>query len=312
MDILSDMNVTHQETPTVTPAQTKPMGSTKGEKKHENPKVTPTPTKDRQTPVIIPSSKDIQAIMLPRTTGIYDYQQLPMTQIRVLDGNNRPTTPNMEDETWAQDIEKVHNNTSKTVKLPLTQKMEDFTPYYKAYNKIAPYQSYKKFGGWLESQFPEVIPEGTDSFLEQLGIQSEGEIDYWLSLTAKDYMAKLGKEAYDDVRLTLAEIRTIRRYIHQQWDKDLNDPNIWSYLDYLAFREYYIIMDKDRFHELQEEENILPKEPERQPIDINNTDIYEESLFPPLPPYNPGLKKEKGIPLVGSRYKAQRPPQFWG
>ena len=50
MDTLSDMTVTLPETHTVTPAQTKPIGSTKGEKKYQNPNVTPTPTKDRQTP----------------------------------------------------------------------------------------------------------------------------------------------------------------------------------------------------------------------------------------------------------------------
>ena len=49
MDTLPDMTVTLPETHTGTPAQTKPKGSTKGEKKYQNPNVTPTPTKDGQT-----------------------------------------------------------------------------------------------------------------------------------------------------------------------------------------------------------------------------------------------------------------------
>lgn len=53
------------------------------------------------------------------------------------------------------------------------------------------------------------------------------EIDYWLSLTAKDYILKIGIEEYDDVRTTLAESRTIRKYIHQQWDNGPNDPKLW-------------------------------------------------------------------------------------
>lgn len=49
--------------------------------------------------------------------------------------------------------------------------------------------------------------------------------------------------------------------------------------------------------------------------DNQSPDSYEESLVPPLPPYIPGLKKGKGVPLVSfGHLKTQmgKPPQFWG
>ena len=42
---------------------------------------------------------------------------------------------------------------------------------------------------------------------------SEGDIEYWINLSAKDYLEMLGQEQYDKVRKTLAEIKTIRRFI---------------------------------------------------------------------------------------------------
>ena len=86
MDTLSDMTVTLPETHTVTPAQTKPIGSTKGEKKYQNPNVTPTvtptPTKDGQTPVTDTSSiasKTSKLLLFFSPSGQYIYKLSPMT-----------------------------------------------------------------------------------------------------------------------------------------------------------------------------------------------------------------------------------------
>ena len=87
MDIPSDMTVTFPETSTVTPAQTKPIGSTKGEKEHKNPKVTPTPTRGRQTPVTDTSSKASSTFKPYKSSspsGIFNYKPSPMTQASTL------------------------------------------------------------------------------------------------------------------------------------------------------------------------------------------------------------------------------------
>src|SRR5688572_19644281 len=59
----------------------------------------------------------------------------------------------------------------------------------------------------------------------------------------------LGSEAYDNARMTLAEIRTIRRYIEHQKDNDPNDPKAWSYIEYLSFQDKYLPLDKCKFPE---------------------------------------------------------------
>jgi len=204
MDILSDMNVTHQETPTVTPAQTKPMGSTKGEKKHENPKVTPTPTKDRQTPVTDTSSKTsptFKPFQFFTPGGLFAYKPVPVDQPSIVKVVEKSPSPIMEDEPWdVEGTERVTNTASMDVKLPLTQKMDNFTTTYSTDDddidslaepkvppstKILPYPGYKDFGAWLESQFSTTIQSGTKFFLQQFDIESEIDIDRWLNYTAK-------------------------------------------------------------------------------------------------------------------------------
>ena len=83
MDTLSDMTVTLPETPTVTPAQTKPKGNTKGVKNYQNPNVTPTPTKDGQTPVTNTSSiasKTSKLLQFFSPSGQYIYKPSLITQ----------------------------------------------------------------------------------------------------------------------------------------------------------------------------------------------------------------------------------------
>ena len=142
-----------------------------------------------------------------------------------------------EDEPWGvEGTERVTNTAAKDVKLPLTQKLDDLTTTYSTDDddidslaeprvslstKILPYPGYKDFGAWLESQFLTTIPFGTEAFLQQFDLQSEEDIDKWLEYTAQDYIVMLGNKSYDKVRLTLAEIKTIRRYIKQQ---KYNDP----------------------------------------------------------------------------------------
>lgn len=124
-------------------------------------------------------------------------------------------------------------------------------------------------------------------------------------------------EEYDDVRNTLAEARTIRKYTHQQWENGPNESKLWSYLDYLSFRDYHLSLDKYRFigsSKVKLDNPSTIKENEHNES-IHSTNSYEESLVPPLPPYRPGLKKRKGIPVVSfGHFKTQmrKPPQFWG
>lgn len=243
------MTVTFPETSTVTPAQTKPIGSTKGEKEHKNPKVTPTPTRDRQTPVTDTSSKagpTFKPFQSLNSIGIPNYKTPQMAQVSLNDIQGQLGTIN-EDMPWeAKSTDKDSITLPNDVKLPLNPKMDNFVHTPSTKSKITPYPGYQLFGKWLESQFP-TIPIGISMLLHSLDIKTECDIDYWVSLTAKDYVTILGKEVYENVRVALAEVRNVRRYIHHQWDNDKNDPKNWTYLDYLAFRNYYIAQDKNRF-----------------------------------------------------------------
>jgi len=235
MDILSDTTKTLPETSTVTPAQTKPIGSTKRGKEHQNPKVTPTPTKDRQTPVTDTPSKDgptFKPFQFFNPRGIFAYKPSPMTQTSTLDESMKSPIPVMDDEPWDMESTKRVTNTSvKDVKLPLSLKNDDFTTTYSTDDddidslaepktsyrtKVLPYPGYRDFGAWLESQFAVTIQTGTETFIQQLNLKSEEDIDYWFNSTAKDYIEMFGSEQYDKVRMTLAEIITIRKYIHQK------------------------------------------------------------------------------------------------
>ena len=187
MDTLSDMTVTLPETLTVTPAQIKPIGSTKGEKKYQNPNVTPTPTKDRQTPVTDTSSiasKTSKLLQFFSPSGQYIYKPSPMTQPSTVESTEKSPIPIMEDEPWdVEGTERVTNTAVKDIKLPLTQKLDDFATTYSTDDddidslaeprvslstKILPYPGYKDFGPWLESQCLTTIPSGTEAFLQQL------------------------------------------------------------------------------------------------------------------------------------------------
>ncbi len=190
------MNVTLPETSTVTPAQTKPAGSEKGEKKYTNPKVTPTPTRDRQTPVTDTSSKTsppFKPFQFFSPSGYWAYKSTPMTQPSVLNDTEKSPSPIMEDQPWdVKGTERVTNTASIDIKLPLTPKMGNCTPTYSTDDddidslaepkvspstKILPYPGYKDFGAWLETQFSTTIPAGAESFLQQFAIQSEEDID---------------------------------------------------------------------------------------------------------------------------------------
>src|SRR5688572_3112075 len=100
IDPLSDMNLTMPETPTVTPAQTKPASSEKGEKKYTNPKVTPTSTRDRQTPVTVTPSKTsppFKPFGFVSPSGLWAYKSTPMTQPSALNDTEKSPSPIMED-----------------------------------------------------------------------------------------------------------------------------------------------------------------------------------------------------------------------
>ena len=186
MDIPSDMTVTFPETSTVTPAQTKPIGSTKGEKEHKNPNVTPTPTRDRQTPVTDTSSKassTFKPFQFFSPSGMFNYKPSPMTQASIMIESEKSPKPILEDEPWDKGgTERVTNISVKDVKSPLRQKNDDFTPTYSTDDddidslaepkvplgtKILPYPGYKDFGAWLESQFSTTIQSGTGTLLQQ-------------------------------------------------------------------------------------------------------------------------------------------------
>ena len=97
MNILSDMTVTLPATSIVTPAHTKPIGSTKGEKKYKNTNVTPTPTKDGQTPVTDTSSiasKTSKLLQFFSPSGQYIYKPSPMTQPSTGNGTGKVPYPN--------------------------------------------------------------------------------------------------------------------------------------------------------------------------------------------------------------------------
>ena len=53
----------------------------------------------------------------------------------------------------------------------------------------------------------------------------------------------LGPEQYDQIRKTLAGIKTIRWYIFRQQEHGINPNEKWSYLDFLSFRTMYFNMD---------------------------------------------------------------------
>ena len=100
MDPLSDMTVTLPETPIVTPPQTQPIPSTNREMEHNNPKVTPTPTKGGQTLVIDTSStasQTFKSIQFFSPSGQYIYKPSPMTQPSTVDSTEKPSFPIMED-----------------------------------------------------------------------------------------------------------------------------------------------------------------------------------------------------------------------
>jgi len=134
MDPLSDMTLTLPETPTVTPAQTKPIGSTKGEMEHNNPKVTPTPTRDKQTPVTEPTPKatsTFKPFQFFSPSGRFNYKPSSMTQTSTLDDTAKSPIPKMEDEPWdVEGTQKVTNISVKDVKLPLNEKNDDLPPTY--------------------------------------------------------------------------------------------------------------------------------------------------------------------------------------
>ena len=117
MDIPSDMTVTLPETSTVTPAQTKPIGSAERGKKYQNSKVTPAPTKDRQTPVTDTSSKDsstFKPFQFFSPSELFNYKPSPMTQPITLDGSEKSTIPILDDEPWDMGgTERVTNTSVK-------------------------------------------------------------------------------------------------------------------------------------------------------------------------------------------------------
>lgn len=150
--------------------------------------------------------------------------------------------------------ERTTNMTVKDIKEPLNDQksnyIEDYMPTDDDINSLAdidghhpsilPYPGPCDFGTWLESQFSTIIPIGTAAFLEQLQRRSESEIEYWINLSAKDYLEMLGKEQYDQIRKTLAEIKTIRRYILKQQEEGISNKEKWSYLDFLSFRSMHL------------------------------------------------------------------------
>ena len=116
MDTLSDMTVTLPKTSTVTPAQTEHLGSTKRGKEYQNPKVTPTPTKDRQTPVTgTPSTatQPTKTFQFFSPSGLWAYKSSPMTQPSTLEDMQKSPKPIMEDEPWDMEGTERVINTSK-------------------------------------------------------------------------------------------------------------------------------------------------------------------------------------------------------
>ena len=107
---------------------------------------------------------------------------------------------------------------------------------------ILPYPGPKDFGTWLESHFSTMTPIGTAAFPEQYNMVSESDIEYWINLSAKNYLEMLGHGQYDKVRKTLAKIKTIRRFILNK-QNDSTSKEKWLYLDFLSFRSMYLALD---------------------------------------------------------------------
>src|SRR5688572_8516281 len=68
----------------------------------------------------------------------------------------------------------------------------------------------------------------------------------------------LGSEAYDNARMILAEIKTIRRYTEYQIGNNSNDPKTRSYREYLSFRDKYLPLDRCEFFESLKDKNNNP------------------------------------------------------
>lgn len=152
----------------------------------------------------------------------------------------------------------------------------------------------------------------------------------------------LGNEAYDNTRMTLAKIKTIRRFIQQ---KGSSDPEGWSYREYLLFRDKYLPLDKCIFPESTKIKDNSPNSIRNIRINTPNprghskrstsTSSHKESRSTshrpetPLdaqktPVYKPNSPHLEGNehrsyhsnrPIThwdGEYFNMSNPPQFWG
>ena len=193
---------------------------------------------------------------------------------------------------------------------------------------IAPYPGPTDFGTWAESQFTGMIPNGTATFLDQFNLLSEKDVDYWTNLKAQDYLKMLGEQQYEHVRKTLAELRTIRKYVLEE--KKKIRPN-WLYGEYLTFREMYLQMNKYYFPAAKEIQRIRPDslrdiriiKPMDETIKIQpppytrNSPVVAKGNDPPMQPGSthsagPYQPTHPHMAYDNQFYNMNSPPQFWG
>ena len=351
----SDITVTPTETSTMTPAITTTKKAAQKKKRSNKPKAARKlePYRPNQPPVTLKSppsqNKPMQSFNLSEIVTPSDHISGEPSFLNDLEMPNI-TTINEEDP-WDIDFsgtERTANMTVKDVKEPLNDQKSNFIEDYMPtdddidsladidgyHPSILPYPGPCDFGTWLESQFSTIIPIGTAAFLEQLQMKSEKEIEYWTNLSAKDYLEMLGKEQYDQVRKTLAEIKTIRRYILEQQDKGISTKEKWSYLDFLSFRAMHLTLDMCYF---PKSFDILDSRPGSirniriiTPPTLNRTSVPE--CPPPYQVNSPAIAKGNDPPslidsshskstyhsskpqmyLGGQYYNMNSPPQFWG
>ena len=164
--------------------------------------------------------------------------------------------------------------------------------------RISPYPGPLKFGAWCESQFSNVIPKGAAEFLEQFNILSEADVYHWINLDAREYLKLLGPEQYDNVRKTLTELRTIRKYIDSQLDKKDDTPK-WSYLDYLSLRMMNAKLDSCYYPESRDIMDLRPNS-------IKNIRILPSSSLPHPSPKKPKVSQNDPV-MTAPTYKANSP-----
>ena len=349
---ISDITVTPTETSTMTPAVTTTKKASQKKKKPNKPKTAkklepyrpnqPSGTLKKSPPV---QNRQVQSFDL---SGIVTPSEPMNARSSFIDDLEMPNISTIDEEDhWDIDFsgtERATNMTVKAVKEPLNDQksnyIEDYMPTDDDIDSLAdidgnhpsilPYPGPCDFGTWLESQFSTIIPVGTAAFLEQLQMTSENEIDYWLNLSAKDYLEMLGKDQYDQVRKALAEIKTIRRYILKQQNEGISTKEKWSYLDFLSFRAMHLSLDICYF---PKSSDIL----DTRPGSIRNiriiTPLSRASVPDHPPPYqvnSPIIAKgndpqsdsshskatyQSSRPQMcfgGQYYNMNSPPYFWG